>query len=286
VAIQLLDWHTLEQALEFALEDFVDRGSHEDLKYGDGSQFLLNGVVTFLIHNFPHNFSLDTSLSDPKGYARLPAYQTDSEVSTPAFSAPVFPAPQAASNNGSSDSSITIGRVRRSDKLKSIRFGDLSMSDSKSNSTTSQPASRQQEPPRQQEPARQQDTPPQHAILTRILLNLPFSQLRMILESTGTGNINGWANAEVRYHIVREAVIEREARRQRALNAVMAGEVPHSELILKHLRSPEPFSSIGSWGALGWQEVILPYGNPNGPALGRKWVPLVESLNDTTAEYP
>jgi hypothetical protein len=65
-----------------------------------------------------------------------------------------------------------------------------------------------------------------------------------------------------------------------------SGEVPHSELILKHLRSPEPFSSIGSWGALGWQEVILPYGNPNGPALGRKWVPLVESLNDTTAEYP
>lgn len=107
----------------------------------------------------------------------------------------------------------------------------------------------------------------------------------MILESSGSGNVNGWANAESRYRIVKAAVDERESRRLKAVDAVVAGRVADSDTIRAALRAPEP-RSMNEWSALGWQEELLPYGNADGPSLGRKWAPLTEPQNGPVSEYP
>jgi hypothetical protein len=259
VATHLLDWQTLEGALDFALEEYRDRGSHEIFKYGDGSRILLGAAVTFIVHNFPYNFSLDSSLPDPEDYRRLPPILGLHKKPTEETSA------DSDATEVAKDSSVRFGKNRRSQKLSGIRFGDLSLNE--------QPTG-----PKQEQPL-------SHAVLSRVLLNLPFTQLKMILESAGSGNVNGWANAEVRYRIIREAVVEREARRLRALEAVVAGTVPDAERLLRQLRSAEP-QFLDEWNALGWQEEILPYGNADGPALGRKWSPVAEPQRAVVAEYP
>jgi hypothetical protein len=265
VATHLLDWQTVEGALDFALDEYRDMGSHEIFKYGDGSRILLGAAVTFIVHNFPYNFSLNPTLPDPEGYKRLPAHP-----------APPASVPESPVTNGmppiAQGSSVQLGKGRRPQKLNGIRFGDLSLSEQPRNGNPPQPG-----------PNREQ--PLSHSILSRVLLNLPFTQLKMVLESAGSGNVNGWANAEARYRIIKDAVAERESRRLRALDAVMAGMVPDAELILRHLRNPEP-QFLDRWSALGWQEEILPYGNPDGPALGRKWVPLADVQRAVVAEYP
>ncbi|KAI9151615.1 hypothetical protein HJFPF1_08822 [Paramyrothecium foliicola] len=264
VVTHLLSWQTLEVALDFALDEYQDRGVHEYLKYNDGSRILLNAVVTFIVHNFPYNFTLDPTLPNSYRYKRLPE-----------FPRPASPTPQMPVDNEAPTvahgSSVQFGKGRRTQKLSGIRFGDLSLSDQK-NGTSSQPEAKQEQPLA-------------HEVLSRVLLNLPFTQLKMILESAGSGNVNGWANAEARYRIIKDAVVEREARRLRALDAVLSRRVPDAELIIRQLRSPEP-QFLDSWSSLGWQEELLPYGNADGPSLGRKWVPLAEPQNGMVAAYP
>lgn len=265
VATHLLSWQTIERALEFALEEYCDQGSHESYKYGDGSRIILNAVVTFIVHNFPSHFNLDSQTSEPVKFARLPAY-------------PPPLAPTATHDKGvplghSHQSSVQLGKGRRPQKISGIQFGDLSVSEGKNGSASETPK------------ASQQAQPVSHSILARILLDIPFTQLKMILESAGSGNMNGWANAESRFRIIKAAVEERESRRHQALDALLAGRVDDSENIRKGLRSPQP-RDLGQWSALAWQEEILPYGNPDRPSLARKWVPLMEPQSGPVAQYP
>lgn len=116
-------------------------------------------------------------------------------------------------------------------------------------------------------------------------MEIPFRQLKRILESSGSGNVNGWANAESRYRIIKIAVEERESRRRRVLEAVVSGDVPDADSIRQGLCSPEP-RDLGWWTALGWQEELLPYGNPDGPTLARKWVPLVGHQSGPVSNVP
>lgn len=168
---------------------------------------------------------------------------------------------------------VQLGKGRRSQKLTNIQFGDLTLAESNPASAT--------ETPKALRPAQ----PVSHAVLSRILLNIPFTQLKMILESSGSGNVNGWANAESRYRIVKSAVDEREARRVKAVEAVSDGRVPGAGELRASLRAPEP-RDMPQWGALGWHEEMLPYGNPDGPSLGRKWAPLSAPQGGPVADYP
>lgn len=263
VATQLLNWHSMEKMIEFALEGYVDNGSGDSFKFGDGSKILLNAVVTFIVDNLPPTFKLDVSSEDPKQYARLPE-------------CPPPPPPKTAKKPAAvvaRGSSVQFGKGRRSQQITGIQFGDLSLGEEV-------PGPESQTPK-----AAHQAQPVANAVLSRALINLPFSQVKMILESAGSGNVDGWANAESRYRIIRSAVEEREARRLRALDAVLRGRVLGSDRIRAALRSPNP-QSMGAWSALGWQEEILPYGNADGPALGRKWIPCMEIQNDEAAAYP
>lgn len=169
--------------------------------------------------------------------------------------------------------SVHLGKGRRSQKITGIQFGDLSLSEAKSPAASETPK------------ASQQPRPVLHAVLSNVLINLPFAYLKMALESAGSSTVNGWASAEYRYRIIKDAVAEREACRLRAVEAVKNKRVEGSESILKLLSSPEP-RSFDKWSVLGWQEEIIPYASPNGPALGRQWVPIMEPQNGTQTAYP
>ncbi|ATY65237.1 hypothetical protein A9K55_004272 [Cordyceps militaris] len=260
VATQLIDWQTIERVLEFALDGHRDQGTHDTYRYGEGSKIILDAVVTFIVHNFPPTFELHTEVIAPVQYARLPMHA---------------PPPSRPSAQQSTEDKpvVQLGKGRRSQKLSNIQFGDLTVSESNPTSAT--------ETPKASRPAQ----PVSHAVLSRILLNIPFTQLKMILESAGSGNVNGWANAESRYRIVKAAVDEREARRVRAVDAVADGRVLDAEELRASLRAPEP-RHMPQWGALGWHEEMLPYGNPDGPSLGRKWAPLSAPQGGPVADYP
>ncbi|OAA79279.1 hypothetical protein LEL_02765 [Akanthomyces lecanii RCEF 1005] len=265
VATQLIDWQTIERVLEFALEGHCDLGTHDAYRYGEGSKVILDAVVTFIVHNFPSTFELDAEVVAPVQYARLPMH--------PPPPAPSRPAAQQSTILADEKPVVQLGKGRRSQKLTNIQFGDLAL-------TESNPAS-ETETPKASRPAQ----PVSHAVLSRILLNIPFTQLKMILESSGSGNVNGWANAESRYRIVKAAVDEREARRVKAVDAVADDRVPDAEELRASLRAPEP-RNMPRWGALGWHEEMLPYGNPDGPSLGRKWAPLSAPHSGPVADYP
>ncbi|RFU72146.1 hypothetical protein TARUN_10117 [Trichoderma arundinaceum] len=265
VATHLLTWETLERVLDFALDEHWDKGSHEVYKYGNGSKILLNAVVTFLVHNFPSHFNFDTEAMESVPYGRLP-------INPPPLASDAFANKEMlpASAEGSF---VQLGKGRRPQKLNGIQFGDLSFSEGKNLADANTPK------------AARAAQPASFSILSRILLEIPFNQLKMILESSGSGNVNGWANTETRYRIIKIAVEERESRRRRALDAVLSGRVPEAKSIRAGLCSPEP-KDLGWWTVLGWQEEMLPYGNPDGPTLARKWTPLMDAQNGPISNVP
>lgn len=268
VAADLINWQTIERVLEFALEKFVDHGLHDNYQYGIGSKLLLDAVAIFIVHNFPPTFELDAFVTEPIQFARLP-------VRLPAVPRPAVEEEKPASDDAASP--VQFGRGKRSQKITNIQFGDLAVSEPKPGSESETPR------------ASKQAQPVSHAILSRILLNIPFTHLKMIMESSGSGNVRGWANAEARYKIVKSAIEERESLRHRALQTVLDDKVPNSGVIVSKLRSPEPQAG-DEWSVLGWVEEMLPYGNMDGPSLGRKWVPVSVSQNGGSgypvADYP
>ncbi|KOS21263.1 hypothetical protein ESCO_006864 [Escovopsis weberi] len=261
IAAQVLTWQTVELALAFALEKYTDKGSYEAYKYGDGSRVLLNAVVTFIIQHFPPNFSLNADSRELVPFARFPVGLLPSPPTSDA-------AAQSPHLSSPSEASVHMSRNHKARKLSNIQFGDL-------------PCAEEDETPKPPSPAQ----PASYSTLSRILLDIPFPQLKMILESPGTGNVHAWANAEARYKIIKSAVDERETRRRRALEAILAGRVPDAGKIREGLRRPEP-QDLGPWTAVGWQEDVLPYGNANGPSLGRRWAPIMEPPTGLTSVYP
>jgi hypothetical protein len=267
IAVQLLSWQTLEKALEFALEDSRDEGSYEVFKYGDGSRAILSEIVSFLANNLHPTFRIDTSVTDLPNYARLPP---QAALNSSATVQKLSPPPIARGT------SVHLGKGRRSQQISGIQFGDLSLTEGKIS-----PAS-------DASGASQQQRMPFHAILSRVLLNLPFVTLKELLESA-TNKSSGWPNAEAVYRAVQETVAERERRRLRIVELVKSRQVAGWEVISQQLSKTTP-QYVGRWSALGWQEEILPFGPSDSPVLGRTWVPLMNSQTGSQtgsqAAYP
>ncbi|KAM0351948.1 hypothetical protein ACHAPU_002464 [Fusarium lateritium] len=263
IALQLLNWQTLEKALEFALEDHRDEGSYEVFKYGDGSRAILSEIVSFIANNLHPTFRIDTSVTDSSTYARLPP---QTALTSSATTRKLSPPPIARGT------SVHLGKGRRSQQISGIQFGDLSLAEGKiSPASDASGASHQQRTPF-------------HAILSRVLLNLPFDTLKALLESA-TSKGNGWANAEAVYRAVKDTVVERERRRLQIVELVKTRQVAAWEVITQQLSKTTP-QYVGRWSALGWQEEILPFGPSDSPALGRTWVPLINSQMSSQAAYP
>ncbi|PHH86466.1 hypothetical protein CDD83_10211 [Cordyceps sp. RAO-2017] len=267
VATQLLGWPTMEKEVEFALDGYRDMGAYESFKFGEGARVILNAVAGYIVHHLSPNFSLDTAAEELENYARLPV-----RPPSPLAAAPAPAAPRASSPTIAKGSSVQLGKGRRPQQIANIQFGDLSVAEVRNGGESETPK------------AAQQAQPVSHMILSRVLLTLPFTFLKMILEIPGSGNANDWASREARSRVVKRAVEEREARRLRIVEAITSGQVTVPEVIRTGLRSPAP-ADVGRWSVLGWQEEMV-YANAEGPSLVRKWIPLMDSLNGSTAEYP
>ncbi|KAF6830447.1 hypothetical protein CPLU01_07373 [Colletotrichum plurivorum] len=247
IASQSLSWSNIERAIGFCLGDIPCRASidqHTRLRYGEPVGIMISGIIHFLINNFPPDFTLDTSVADPEGFARLPS----------------VPAPQPAHEGSPSIAFGVSGNDRRSRPMH-IQFGDLALG-----SETGQKGSEPAPLSPQQQNIR--------STLSAILINLPFNFLKIALESTGFGDvISRWASVEARHQIMRDVINEREARRARAVEAVKAGAVPQANSVFYSLQSTE--AGRDEWTALGWQEDVVSYINGDAPSLDRRWVPLM-----------
>ncbi|KAI1069219.1 hypothetical protein LB507_008769 [Fusarium sp. FIESC RH6] len=262
LAIQLLNLQTVEKALEFALEGHRDEGSYNVFKYGDGSRAILNEIISFIANNLHPNFKIDTSVTDPSNCSRLPQAAPTSNATTRKLSPPPI----------ARGTSVHLGKGRRSQQISGIQFGDLSLTEGKMSPSSDASGASQQRTPL-------------NALLSRVLLNLPFETLKALLENA-TNNGNAWPNADAVFRAVKDTVAERERRRFRLVQMVKSQQIPQWEIVSSQLSTPEPRNYIGPWGALGWQEEILPFGPSESPTLTRTWAPLTNSQTTTQAAYP
>lgn len=242
LATQCMDASTIESAMAFAVEGHVDKGTHEHFQYGDGAKIILHAIVAFVASSLSPSFQLDISAtSDGIQYARLP------------YDSPSTPKAHTVIVKGNGAGHLSKGS--NAQKPLNIQFGDLSLSDGHYRNDGGIPT----------------------AIVSRILLNLPFSLLKLLIEAGPN------ATAEVRRGVVQATIQEREARRLRALDAVVTGRIANADAALEVLRSPEP-RQVSEWSILGWCEELND--TAEGPSLARQWQPLKFTPKSSATEYP
>ncbi|CAJ2504663.1 Uu.00g120570.m01.CDS01 [Anthostomella pinea] len=260
VAAEQLDWTTIEEAIAFVREGTTQRhykypteqdGPHShsvtlDFGYGPETKILWHAILNFLVNEFPPNFDLDTSVTDPPKLARIPADAAGAAPSPlPTHPDKIMPA-------------IARGTMTRNNskpsRLSSIKFGDLPPTLPDDGSTP------------------QRETAKCSPILSRVLLNLHFDELCEVLTS-GSHGVRGWNSAQDRYHVVADVVAEREARRLRAVDAVRSGSVPQAREVQQRLSAQRRHAMADPWDVLNWREEVNPPRNAGVPRLVRNWVP-------------
>ncbi|KAI3393394.1 hypothetical protein diail_4323 [Diaporthe ilicicola] len=249
-ASKLLSWDTVEKGVEFALREaaiVLNRtdGPHGCLfpqfqyRHGVYVNELVEKIMMFIITHFPNNFTLDTTVDDPR-YARLP---------------PTSPAPETAGPE-------IVKGIRAPSQMSSRksmpRFGDLIPDENDSYAQT----------------VSHQESFEHAAALSRILLNLPFEMVKFLLESNGIGGVSGWQTAQDRRRALPHVVAARESRRVRFVSEFMAGrhEGPDPGVAL---RSQEPQLLEGVWNSVCWREQCVP--NGDAPMIERIWEPFGDS---------
>lgn len=263
LAAGLLNWNNLEEALGFAFEGSTQRhfigddgNDYFDIEFGYGreTRILMGAITNFLLSCFPPNFELDTSVADPVRYARIPLAAL---TTLPKGKA----APAIA--RGSS-----VRKPSAAGRHPNIQFGDI---------VPALPEEDLAAVPR--EPAK---CSPE---LSRVLLNIPFDDLRYVMASETNGAL-GWNTAQDRYHALGGVVAEREARRLRAVDAVRAGAVPGSKEIQRRLSAPRRYDFVDQWDVLNWQEEVVQPSHTGVPTVTRTWVPQFAVPPEPEAEQP
>ncbi|KAJ4424434.1 hypothetical protein N0V82_000956 [Gnomoniopsis sp. IMI 355080] len=240
-AIEYLSWDTVEKGVEFAMGglEFHDRPMHvphtfPQFRYRHGTYVgeLVDRTMVFLATNFPSNFVLDTNVEEPR-YSRLPVCLPGHGISS------------QNSKNGHGPS--------RTSSIN-IRFGDMEPNET----------SHGQFQPGQ--------TSGSHlAALSRLLINLPYEVLKLVLESNGLGGVAAWRTVQDRRRAMTAIVAEREARREHLIRELAAGRHDF-HVPVDGLRSKEPCLLPGNWSNVCWKEECVP--NPDGPVMNRVWIPL------------
>ena len=254
VVAALLSLDTVEKALEFVMEYHEDRGSHVTFTYGRGSEFVLHEILKFVAKNVQFMSNIASGVAKSQAGSRLPVIDTETtdDEATEQFQEPTI---QLGYGPGH-------GHGRRSQKISGIQFGDLSVQAS----DIGTPKASHQVPPMF------------NAIISRVLLNLPFPQFKLLVEMVHRGLYD---KVEQASHLMKQVLTEREKARNRAIQTVLNGEVANSEAIKMCLRSPEP-RSYDNWSVLGWKE----WETHEGFHVGRTWVPLQDERNSPVAEFP
>lgn len=281
VAAQLLSWQTLEKGLEFALDGYRDGGNYESFGQGEASRAMLGASMTFMMHYLPPNFELDTCVKEAEPWGRLPRYDLQDTKPVTTGQEGVSTGPGTISR----EPSVVLGRgnCRRSLLLGKIQFGDLSLSED--SETASEPGAAR---PLRRE-GRDGALTEVEAILSRVLLSLPFRQVKMVLESAGLGHAGGWSDGRARMRLAKRVVDARERRRREALKALTTGRVDGAEAILAGVGRPSP-GEMGRWSALEWEEELAGDADGDGSrfTMGRCWAPMTRRRASGAAEvgYP
>ncbi|KAI0441584.1 hypothetical protein F4803DRAFT_411146 [Xylaria telfairii] len=267
IAANSLTWDTIEFSLGFVLENTVQR--HFDHRaeqeealpptflefgYGPETKILLSAILNFLITEFPAHFELDTSVLDPPKITRIPIDAATTTAPTRAHAADrVIPAIARGT---------TIRQLPKQTRLSSIKFGDLPAAYPDDGASPSH------------EPAKHSPT------LSRILLNLPFDDLCQVLTSGGNG-VSAWNTAQDRCHAIVDVVVEREARRLRAVEAVRSEAVPNAREIQSRLSTPHRHTIAEPWDVLNWEEEVI---RDERPRIVRRWVPQFDVAQQPTQQ--
>ncbi|KAK5625914.1 hypothetical protein RRF57_001630 [Xylaria bambusicola] len=266
IASHTLTWDTVEMGLGFVLENTVQR--HVDhspeleafspstlleFGYGPETKILHSAILNFLINEFPANFELDAQVMDVPKIARIP---TSAIVNTP-------PRTRATDKVVPTIARGTMARqTAKQTRLSSIKFGDL-------------PAAYPDDgAPPHREPAECS------SILSRILLNLSYDDLCQVLTS-GSHGVSGWNSAQDRYHAVSDVVLEREARRLRAVEAVRSEVVPNAREIQSRLSAPHRYTIAEPWDVLNWKEEVT---RDETPRIVRRWIPQLDVVQQPTQQ--
>lgn len=251
-ASMLLNWDTVEKGLEFALlglQLHPERSGAKThpfpffrYKHGAFIADLVEKILLFIITQFPDNFILDSNVDDPR-YARLPTYSTE--------------APRSPTLNGPTNH-IHAGQSASRMASINIKFGDMEPNENGYGSAG---------------PA--QSSTGRMATLSRILLNLPFEMLKMVLESNGLGGVDHWHKIQERRRFMSDVIAGREARRLRLTSELTTGAY-QGPIPVEGLRSQEPRLLEGNWSNVCWKEECLP--SPDVAMIGRQWVPVSGEL--------
>lgn len=266
-----LHWDTIEKACQFALPSAV---FGHPLRQGISSSpeaftpfVLIDAIMAFLVHNIPANFVLDVNASDC-GFSRLPRSSTSGvpgRVGPGIAHGTSGSIDDAQHNRHGSVSHAHMPRTSRlsvhpDPRLSSIQFGDLSVA----NGRHSMPDGHQTKAATSR--------PPSHVdtILSRILLNLPFSMLKQVLEHPGLAQLSGELGPASRLELISSVVAEREARRLATLNK---GE-PQLRVFVEKLESaaePLVVQQMGDFmvNSMGFKEEVFP---GDVPYLVQTWI--------------
>ncbi|GAP91429.1 putative topoisomerase II-associated-like protein [Rosellinia necatrix] len=252
MAASAISWDTIEVGLGFVLENTIARHLDEseeapsstilEFGYGHETKILLSAILAFLITEFPSNFELDTSVLDAPKIARIPRAAIIASPTHGHITSKVVPAIARGT---------TTRQPQKQARLSSIKFGDLPVAYPDAGT------------PSHREPAKCSP------ILSRILLNLPFDELRQVLTS-GSNEVPGWNTAPDRYHAVFDIVAEREARRLHAVQAVRSEAVPNAHDIQYRLSAHHRYTTAEQWDVLNWKEEVI---RDETPRIVRRWVP-------------
>jgi hypothetical protein len=191
-ASRLLFWNTIELAVKF-VSQIVAVSPRND---GFGMSELLEQALSFLVHNFPADFVLDTNAGD-YGFPRFPpSSTTPRNPNAPTIANGTSGGAHSRRPSKNQAQMPRNPRVSSNLRLSQIKFGDIS------------PAKNGQSP---------RSPTPNDTVLSRILLNLPFELLKQILEHPHLAKLTGELTPTARQSMITEVIAERESRRLRVL---------------------------------------------------------------------
>jgi hypothetical protein len=266
-ACQQLQWDTIEEACQFAVPRTFFGQSARQCLYPSTDGFipfeLVDTIIAFLVNNIPADLVIDAAAGDG-GFSRLPRSSVTSPLSQSS------PPPIADTTSSSMWQSghehhahMPRGsRVPADPRLSSIQFGDLSMVNGQYGSQNGTANSTSARSPTIAD-----------AILSRILLNLPFPMLKQVLEHPDLGKLGKPAvslNPTSRRQLMSSIVAPREARRRAALNNDDPQLRVFSET-LKGASEPLAVQEMGDFlvNSMGFEEVVRP---GESPYLVQTWI--------------
>ncbi|KAK4187435.1 hypothetical protein QBC35DRAFT_234232 [Podospora australis] len=195
-ASRLIYWDTIEEAVRFISRN----AALSPDGYPDVPEFTTN-VLTWLVHNFPLDFVIDYESGD-FGFSRLPPTNTPSMVNGTSGGL-------HSRQPSKTQAQAQIPRHPRGSsnpRLSQIKFGDMTPSKNGYHAGNQPPSSR----PVSQNPAQ--------AVFSRILLNLPFSLLKTVLEHPLLCKTNGELSRQAREAVIDNIISARETRRKRTFD--------------------------------------------------------------------